>query len=77
MKTCPRCDVEGCTVLTESPVKGCWVVYSCPRCFFVWRSTEPEKITDPAKYDPRFKLTAEKISNFAVVPSITPPRQRD
>ena len=76
MKTCPRCDATNCTVLTESPVQGSWTIYSCPRCFFAWRSTEPATITDPLLYDRRFKLTQEKIDSMGVVPLIASPRQR-
>ena len=69
---CPRCDAPGCTTMTQSPISGCWEVYGCPRCFFVWRSTEPDSITDGRKYDARFKLVPfeEKISHFHNVPPI-------
>ncbi|HEY4384218.1 MAG TPA: non-oxidative hydroxyarylic acid decarboxylases subunit D [Ktedonobacteraceae bacterium] len=69
---CPRCDCDRCTMITQSPISGCWEVYGCPRCFFVWRSTEPDTITDGRKYDARFKLDEEKIGRFHNVPEIPP-----
>lgn len=71
-KICPCCDADGCTLVTHSPVAGCWEVYGCPQCFFTWRTTEPDTITDGRKYDPRFKLDAEKISRYNIVPTIPP-----
>jgi vanillate/4-hydroxybenzoate decarboxylase subunit D len=70
MTTCPRCDSTQSKVLTESPVKGAWVIYSCPVCFFTWRSTEPDMITDPAKYPKPFKVDPADIPNATQVPAI-------
>ncbi|WAH37082.1 non-oxidative hydroxyarylic acid decarboxylases subunit D [Alicyclobacillus dauci] len=70
MTTCPRCDSTEAQMVAESPVKGAWTVYSCPVCFYTWRSTEDEKFTDPAKYEPAFKVRQEDIPNATVVPAI-------
>lgn len=76
MPTCPRCDEPHGATLTESPVKGVWIMYSCPRCFFTWRSTEPESITNPALYNKEFKLTAEIIEHAEIIPPIGIPRKK-
>ena len=76
MPTCPRCDEPDGAVLTESPVKGVWIMYSCPRCFFTWRSTEPENITNPDLYNKDFKLTAEMIEQAEIIPPIGVPRKK-
>ncbi len=69
---CPRCESPDPEVLSRSPVAGAWVVYGCPACFFTWRSTEPDFITDPAKYDVNFKLDAGTLDQLAVMPNIPP-----
>ena len=53
---CPRCDSEKISLLTKAPVDDAWEVYLCGTCHFSWRSTEGENITNPEKYDKRFKL---------------------
>jgi transposase-like protein len=53
---CPRCDSEKVSVLTKAPVDDAWEVYPCGTCHFTWRNTESENITNPEKYDKRFKL---------------------
>jgi hypothetical protein len=75
MKTCPRCDADGCSVVYQSPVAGCWEVYSCPRCFFIWRTTEAATITDGTRYHPKFKLNAEKLGKFRNSPAIPAMRE--
>ncbi|WP_268886746.1 non-oxidative hydroxyarylic acid decarboxylases subunit D [Ktedonospora formicarum] len=75
MKTCPRCDAEGCSVVAQSPVESCWEIYSCPRCFFTWRTTESPTITDGSRYNQKFKLTVEKLHHFHDVPAIPPLRK--
>lgn len=70
--TCPRCESKKTEVLTESPVGKVWTVYICNDCDFSWRNTESPEITDPAKYSPKWKLTAEKIANLGVIPPIPP-----
>lgn len=67
---CPRCESNITTVLTRSPVKDAWIVYCCDICFFAWRSTEGDYITDPKKYDKSFKFTPEDMENFEVMPVI-------
>ncbi len=69
---CPRCDSEKVHVLTESPVGNVWTVYICDQCFYSWRNTESEELTDPAKYSTKWKLNAEKIANLQVIPPVPP-----
>jgi vanillate/4-hydroxybenzoate decarboxylase subunit D len=69
---CPRCESEKTGVLTRSPVEGVWEVYHCEDCFFAWRSTEPDFITDPKKYDPEFKLTRAELDQSAIMPTVPP-----
>ena len=69
---CPRCESEKTRILTRSPVDGVWEVYNCEGCFFVWRSTEPDFITDPKKYDAEFKLTRTQLNEAAIMPSVPP-----
>ncbi|WP_138495032.1 non-oxidative hydroxyarylic acid decarboxylases subunit D [Paenibacillus pinistramenti] len=70
MHTCPRCESKTASVVAVSPVKGVWEVYLCPVCIFTWRSTEPETITNPEKYNPAFKVNPEEIPFAAHVPPI-------
>lgn len=72
---CPRCESAQPQILSYSPVKDAWVVYHCEICFFTWRSTEPDFITDPAKYNPHFKFTPAAMDDFDVMPSV-PERAR-
>jgi vanillate/4-hydroxybenzoate decarboxylase subunit D len=67
---CPRCRCAEIGVRTTSPVPGVWTVYGCGRCLYTWRSTEPERNTDPEKYPAVFRLTAEALGNLPVVPTI-------
>lgn len=67
---CPRCDSKEVKLLTKSPVGDVWEVYICQTCCFSWRSTESEEITNPEKYDKRFKIKAEIIPNLAQIPPI-------
>ncbi|GCE21993.1 non-oxidative hydroxyarylic acid decarboxylases subunit D [Dictyobacter kobayashii] len=76
MPTCPRCDDLNGSVLTESPVRGVWVMYRCPRCLFTWRSTEAEEITNPALYNKDFKLTPAMIEQAMITPAIGVPRKK-
>jgi vanillate/4-hydroxybenzoate decarboxylase subunit D len=69
---CPRCDSDKAHVLTESPVGKVWTVYICDQCYYSWRNTESEEITNPAKYSAKWKLTAEKIANLQMIPPIPP-----
>ena len=67
---CPRCDSNTADLLLKAPVDNAWEVYICGTCSFTWRSTESEAITDPAKYDLRFKISANAISDLPVLPPI-------
>jgi rubredoxin len=67
---CPRCDTDKTVVIAKSVVIDVWEAYSCPVCHFVWRSTEPESITNPAKYPAAFKLKPEDIPGFPSLPAI-------
>jgi predicted Zn finger-like uncharacterized protein len=40
LPTCPRCDAKQTLKIADSPVKGKWEVYRCPKCNYLWRSTE-------------------------------------
>lgn len=76
MKTCPRCNTEKASVIASSPVKGAWELYHCPVCLFIWRSSEPESIIDPQKYNPSFKVDPADIPKAAHVPVIPPMRRK-
>jgi vanillate/4-hydroxybenzoate decarboxylase subunit D len=69
---CPRCESEKTGTLTQSPVRGVWEVYHCEECFFAWRSSEPDFITDSAKYNPEFKLDRAQLDQSDVMPSVPP-----
>jgi vanillate/4-hydroxybenzoate decarboxylase subunit D len=69
---CPRCETDKTDVLTRSPVAGVWEVYHCAECFFAWRSTEPNFITDPVKYNPEFKLNRTELEQASVMPTVPP-----
>ena len=71
---CPRCDDERAAKIFEAPENAVWEVYRCPRCFFVWRSTEEDSVTDPALYDPKFKLDEKKIREMVAKPPIGLPK---
>ncbi|MDE1407692.1 non-oxidative hydroxyarylic acid decarboxylases subunit D, partial [Bacillus licheniformis] len=47
MHTCPSCELKKAETVSKSPVEGAWEVYQCQHCFFTWRSSEPETITNP------------------------------
>lgn len=70
MHTCPRCESKEAEVVFESPVKGAWEVYLCPVCIFTWRSSEPETITNPEKYNKAFKINPADIPNASNVPPV-------
>ena len=67
---CPRCDSDTVEFLIKAPEKGIWEIYKCKTCNFTWRSTEPEDITDPGKYDKRFKINPSNISHLDIIPPI-------
>ena len=72
---CPRCRSDAIEVLTNSPVKGVWTIYSCKTCIYAWRSTEPEENTNPDKYPESFRLKAENLAKFPLIPTIPPLRR--
>jgi transposase-like protein len=67
---CPRCNSESVDLLVKSPVENAWEVYLCETCKFTWRNTEGLNITDPEKYDKRFKLNPETFEKFDRIPPI-------
>jgi transposase-like protein len=73
---CPRCESEHVEKIADSPVGNVWEVYMCERCYYSWRSTEAPEVTDPAKYNPKFKLTEKTISTMMEIPPIPPLKTR-
>ncbi len=72
---CPRCESDAAYKIFEAPEDPkLWEIYRCPRCNFTWRSSEEESITDPKRYDPRFRLSEQKIRDMAPKPPIPPLR---
>jgi vanillate/4-hydroxybenzoate decarboxylase subunit D len=67
---CPRCDSDNVGLLVKSSVDEAWEVYKCSTCYFTWRSTEPDDIKDPEKYDIRFKIKPAKIPELSIIPPI-------
>lgn len=67
---CPRCDSQSVSTMVKAPVDDAWEVYLCDTCKFSWRSTESANITDPEKYDKRFKLKPEEFDKLAQIPPI-------
>ena len=72
---CPRCDHDQAYKLFEAPENAVWEVYRCPRCYFTWRNTEGEEVTDPKLYNAKFKLDERKIQEMAPKPPIPPLRK--
>ncbi|WP_405054215.1 non-oxidative hydroxyarylic acid decarboxylases subunit D [Telmatospirillum sp.] len=73
---CPRCRSRHGKILAKSPVENVWTIFSCPTCFYTWRSSEPAENTDPALYPAPFRLDPDAIAQFPVVPSVPPLRSR-
>lgn len=69
---CPRCEKENVEVMVKSPVGDVWEMYICKTCWYSWRSTETPDKTDPKKYNPKFKINAEKIPQMLMIPPIPP-----
>ncbi|WP_430027573.1 non-oxidative hydroxyarylic acid decarboxylases subunit D [Paenibacillus turicensis] len=67
---CPRCDSKTIELLTKAPLEDAWEVYICGTCYFSWRSTEGENITNPEKYDRRFKLNPANFEKLDKIPPI-------
>jgi vanillate/4-hydroxybenzoate decarboxylase subunit D len=72
---CPRCRSLRTELMACSPVAGVWEMYLCNTCFFGWRTSEPEAVIDPDRYDRRFRLTAEELAAFGEVPEVPAARQ--
>ena len=70
---CPRCDDPRAAKIFESPEAGAWELYRCPRCFFVWRNTEEDRVTRGELYDADFKLSDEKMRSMDPKPPIIRP----
>ena len=47
-----------------------WTVHLCGTCFYSWRSSEPEAFTRYDLYDPRFRLSPERMARFSDYPPI-------
>ncbi|YCA44065.1 vanillic acid non-oxidative decarboxylation protein [Bacillus sp. JZ8] len=67
---CPRCDSEKVSLLTKAPIDDAWEVYICDTCILSWRNTESDNITDPEKYDKRFKLNPAEFKELDQIPPI-------
>jgi Zn ribbon nucleic-acid-binding protein len=72
---CPRCDKEDVVKIFEAPKDRSWELYRCLYCNFVWRNTEKDYIKKRELYDPRFKLSEEKIHQMVDKPAIPPLRE--
>jgi vanillate/4-hydroxybenzoate decarboxylase subunit D len=67
---CPRCRSSAIEILTNSPVEGAWIIYTCTTCLYAWRSTEPEENRDPDRYPMPFRLKPEDLEKFVEVPAV-------
>jgi hypothetical protein len=73
---CPRCESAHPEIMSHSPVTGAWTIFHCPVCFFTWRDSEPDFITDPVRYSPNFKFAPADMDNFGIMPAIPPLKSR-
>jgi hypothetical protein len=73
---CPRCRSTAVAVISRSPVKGVWTVHGCEICLYAWRDTEPEENRNSDLYPEPFRLNAEDVRSFPVVPTIPPLRKQ-
>lgn len=71
---CPRCDSTKIELLTKAPKDNAWEVYICEECSFSWRTTESEEVTNPDKYDKRFKIDRASIDSLPIMPPL--PKQQ-
>lgn len=58
---CPRCRSPHATEVARSPVADRWTMYSCPTCWYAWRSTEPHTATDPDDFPVEFRVDPAAI----------------
>lgn len=73
---CPRCDSNTAEKLLDAPKDKSWEVFLCQTCWFSWRSTEDEVVTNPAKYDERFKLKPDELDKLLAIPPIPPLKEK-
>lgn len=73
---CPRCDSATVDKLADAPKDNSWVVLLCRTCLFSWRSSEDAAITNPALYDPKFKLDPAELDQLLAIPPIPPLKQQ-
>lgn len=71
---CPRCADANIHQITASPVPGAWEVLQCPRCFYMWRTTEPARRSIREHYPEQHRLTEQDIETASEVPTIPPRR---
>ncbi|TWG08508.1 non-oxidative hydroxyarylic acid decarboxylases subunit D [Saccharopolyspora dendranthemae] len=71
---CPRCADPEIRTVASSPVPGVWEVRQCPRCLYMWRTTEPARRATREHYPEQFRLTPEAIATASEVPAIPPLR---
>lgn len=69
---CPRCDSSTAALLVEAPKDKSWEVYLCQTCWFSWRSTENDAVTNPASYDKKFKLDPAALTQLMAIPPVPP-----
>ena len=67
---CPRCGGSSLDQLARSPVPGSWEVWSCERCRYSWRSTEPLANRSRAHYPQRFRLTPAQLDAAREMPPV-------
>jgi hypothetical protein len=64
---CVRCWHDSASVIAKAPDgSGAWEVYHCTTCHFSWRNTDEKDVTDPEKYDPRFRLDKRDFGQMKV-----------
>lgn len=73
---CPRCDSKTVEKLVDAPKDKSWQVFICSTCTFSWRSTEEEAVTNPEKYEKKFKLDPHSFEKLLAIPPIPPLKMR-
>ncbi|AKJ08852.1 4-hydroxybenzoate decarboxylase [Streptomyces incarnatus] len=72
---CPRCAHGDTEHIHASPVPGVWDVLRCPRCLYMWRTSEPARRTRREHYPEGFRLTEADLANADEVPAVPPLRR--
>lgn len=72
---CPRCEFEEITRIYQRSQEPSWDIQQCQQCFYMWRSTEPARNSDPKHYPTEFKMTLEEVLSSPEVPAIPRLRQ--